>query len=258
MDADTFRKKITDENIDPLDDSFNTKWSTFIPGMQPEHIERYRFAGHIAKSLKHPVLIDVGCGYGYGTKIIKGIAPKTKIFGIDRNFSALTKARENYSKYATFIKRDIRKLPFKDNFADLVTCFEVAEHLEEKDQQNFINEIARVLKKETGLLILSIPYPNTTFKLVGKVFHGLWGSGFHKYEPTFTEMTKMLENAVFTNIKEYGQEIVNAKVAKFLSLVNKIIPIWGIYSWLPKRDRSVQPIPKGKTAIIGVFVAKLD
>jgi ubiquinone/menaquinone biosynthesis C-methylase UbiE len=256
MNTGSLKKKITDENIDPLDSSVKTKWASFIPGMQPEHVERYKFAGRIAKSLSNPVLLDVGCGYGYGAKIIKDIAPKTNISAIDRNSSALEKAKSKYSNYANFIKGDIRKLPFKDNFADIVTCFEVTEHLEQKDQQNFINGLARVLKKDTGMLILSIPYPNATFKVGNKVFYGLGGSGFHKYEPSFKEMKTMLKNARLTNITEYGQEIVNSREAMFLSLVNKIIPIWGLYSWLPKRNHSVQEIPEGKTAIIGVFVAK--
>lgn len=52
---------------------------------------------------------------------------------------------------------DVAKLPFKDNFFDVVTAVAVFEHLLEEDLNKIIEEITRVLKLG-GVLLVEVPY----------------------------------------------------------------------------------------------------
>jgi len=102
------------------------------------------------------VCLDLGCGEGYGTKILSfGV---NKIIGVDVEGKVINKARRRYSSgTCTFRKYDGKKLPFPNNTFDVAVSFQVIEHV--KDEINFIAEAYRVLKKN-GLFILATPNKN--------------------------------------------------------------------------------------------------
>ncbi|MDP1719367.1 MAG: methyltransferase domain-containing protein [bacterium] len=60
---------------------------------------------------------------------------------------------------------DIRKLPFPDDSFDLVTAFEVLEHLPFADLELALGELKRVSR---GRVIISLPYRSTYFEMVLK------------------------------------------------------------------------------------------
>ena len=55
-----------------------------------------------------------------------------------------------------FIKADVRKLPFKDNYADYIIAPQVLEHLPMKDVVPALKEWTRILKKK-GKIIITVP-----------------------------------------------------------------------------------------------------
>jgi len=69
--------------------------------------------------------LDVGCAYGYAVDVLKSFGYDA--FGIDISRYSIIKAKT----YATdLVVCDVQKnLPFKARVFDLVTCFEVLEHL---------------------------------------------------------------------------------------------------------------------------------
>lgn len=69
--------------------------------------------------------LDVGCAYGYAVDVLKSLGYVA--FGIDISKYSVRKAKN----YATdIVVCDVQKnLPFKDEVFDVVTCFEVLEHL---------------------------------------------------------------------------------------------------------------------------------
>ena len=58
-----------------------------------------------------------------------------------------------WEKGAKYIKADIRKLPFKDNYADYIELFEVLEHLPFREVIPTLIEIRRVMKPKAKLLL---------------------------------------------------------------------------------------------------------
>lgn len=100
---------------------------------------------------RNSLVLDVGCGTGINTVKLKN---KTKnIIGLDvKNF-----IKNEHKDSFKFVKGDGKKIPFKQNYFDFVTCWDVIEHI--KEDSLFLREIFRVLKPG-GLLLLSTPNRN--------------------------------------------------------------------------------------------------
>jgi ubiquinone/menaquinone biosynthesis C-methylase UbiE len=76
-----------------------------------------------------------------------------EIYGIDKNPDVLTEAQKKRIKY--FIcDLEFDKLPFSENYFDVITAFDVIEHL--WNPGNMLDETYRVLKNK-GLFILTTP-----------------------------------------------------------------------------------------------------
>lgn len=114
-------------------------------------------------------VLDLGCGTGYLSNILKQRYPNAKIFGVDISNTALSRARKQYPSL-TFVNADAeRKLPFHNEHFDLVVSGEHIEHL--KDVDTYLQEIFRITKKN-GYLLLTTPnlasWLNRLLLLVGR------------------------------------------------------------------------------------------
>lgn len=99
-------------------------------------------------------VLDIGCGTGFFSKKISEIYPKAEIYGVDVSRSALLIAKQNYPKIK-FIESDAElKLPFRNEFFDLIISGENIEHI--KDVDTYLLEINRVMSGN-GILILTTP-----------------------------------------------------------------------------------------------------
>ena len=120
------------------------------PDLFNEHIARYRFAETLASGRR---ILDAGCGAGYGTALLGQRAESA--CGVDLSLETLQWARREYAGgKASFEQADCSALPFRDGSFDLVTAFEVIEHL--PDWKGFLHEARRVLT-DAGQLLVSTP-----------------------------------------------------------------------------------------------------
>jgi len=120
--------------------------------MYYEHLNRYV---SLEDQISGKIVLDAACGVGYGTNILADSA--TKVYGIDIDKESISYAQKKYfSDNITFEVASVTKLPYEDNYFDVVVSFETIEHLSRKDQEKFLAEIKRVLK-EDGRLIISTP-----------------------------------------------------------------------------------------------------
>jgi len=120
--------------------------------MYYEHLNRYV---SLEDQVSGKIVLDAACGVGYGTHILANSA--TKVYGIDIDKESISYAQKKYvSDNITFEVASVTKLPYEDNYFDVIVSFEIIEHLNKKEQEKFLSEIKRVLK-EDGSLIISTP-----------------------------------------------------------------------------------------------------
>jgi SAM-dependent methyltransferase len=111
--------------------------------------------------------LDIGCADGSFTIQVANIVEAEEVFGVDLSSKALREAEKRGIKTCIL---DINKdaLPFNDEKMDLITSFEVIEHLLNPD--NLISESYRVLSKK-GKFIVSTPnlasWTNRIYLLMG-------------------------------------------------------------------------------------------
>jgi len=152
-----------------------------IPGevsddLWAEHAARYAFALRYAH---HCRALDVGCGSGYGVAEIAGRARSA--VGIDSSQEAVAYAQSHYnSPHIRFLQASAASLPFADRSFELITAFEVIEHL--AAWPDFLREAARVLH-ERGVFLVSTP--NKLYYTQSRGEHG--PNPFHVHEFEFEE-----------------------------------------------------------------------
>jgi ubiquinone/menaquinone biosynthesis C-methylase UbiE len=104
-------------------------------------------------------VLDVGCATG---KFLNLVNAKNKI-GIDISRKVLLIAKKKHKKI-NFVIASAEFLPFKNNVFDLVTCFDVLEHV--SNQKKVLLEIYRVVKKNCRVIIT---IPNSNYNLILKI-----------------------------------------------------------------------------------------
>ena len=119
--------------------------------MLQTHLARYRLAEPFVQDA---VVLDAGCGCGYGTHYLATCGPKQAI-GIDLAPEAIEYARRHWTApnlhYQTM---DATALDFPDEAFDTVVCLEVFEHV--PDHWELLDEVRRVLKPG-GRVVVSTP-----------------------------------------------------------------------------------------------------
>ncbi len=255
----------TIENIDPSD----LFPRIMMPSMIPEHIARYAFAQQWVEKMSHDeplTVVDAASGRGYGADHLQSILPEgTRVVGVELGRSYVEKAVEKYSpanasNTLMFLQGDVRHLPLPTGSADLVTAYEITEHLRQEDQQGFLTEVSRVLKPG-GYGLVSIPYRYSfATNEKGQVYRikGVMDNPHHLYEPTSEEMLKMIEDAGLDLEGAYGQVIVTKKQMDLLQKINPFIPVIAIYAWVLSKDSTVHPMPEDENtvAFTQMFVVK--
>lgn len=164
-----------------------------IPGevnddLWAEHIARYAFAARMAP---HARVLDIGCGTGYGTAELAQQAQAAT--GVDVSPDAIAYAQEHYPiPRATFITASATALPFSPASFDLITAFEVIEHL---DNWHDLLIEARRLLHPSGTFLVSTP--NKLYYAESRAEKG--PNPFHHHEFQFEEFREALM-AVFPKV----------------------------------------------------------
>jgi O-antigen biosynthesis protein len=115
-----------------------------------EHIARYAFAARFAAGAR---ALDIGSGTGYGAAELSRTAES--VTGIDISPEATAWARENFpASNLEFITASASSIPCPDASFDLITAFEVIEHI--PDWRNLLAEVHRLLRP-AGIAIISTP-----------------------------------------------------------------------------------------------------
>lgn len=148
---------------------------TFAQKMYQEHIARYAFAAQFAADAD---ILDVGCGVGYGSQWLGKMGARS-VLGVDISAEAIEHARMNYFHPAVSFKvQDATAIEAQGDF-DLVTCFELIEHIE---QQRTVLDLIKSALREDGMLAISTPRPLNDIR-----------THFHVHEMSFEELFGLLK-----------------------------------------------------------------
>ena len=138
----------------------------YVPGTwskiaEYEHVPRYALAKDVVKG---KTVLDFGCGTGYGAA--KLATQAASVTGLDIDTAAIRWAsathRNDNLKFVCLA--DLGASLTAASF-DVVTCFEMIEHVDHATQKALIASFARLLKPD-GVMLISTPNPETT-KLYG-------------------------------------------------------------------------------------------
>jgi ubiquinone/menaquinone biosynthesis C-methylase UbiE len=128
------------------------------------HEHRYRWAREFAKGR----VLDIACGVGYGSAILRQNERVTKYVGMDCSEEALAEARTVYAADGVlFAKGDANALPFPDGAFDTVVSLETIEHLSQPEAA--VKEFARILSP-IGCLVGSVP--TRAYEELASAIHG--------------------------------------------------------------------------------------
>jgi ubiquinone/menaquinone biosynthesis C-methylase UbiE len=158
------------------------------PGIVAHHLKKYDFS---RRQLSGTV-IDAACGVGYGTEFLGGACDR--VIGLEIADEAIDIARDRYRKdNVWFVQGNAEHLPFPNESADAVTCFEGIEHF--VDPQTHLLEVARVLKPD-GTYFVSTPHPGAHEHGEDNPFH------LHEFDP---DRFEALLSASFAEVSMFGQ-----------------------------------------------------
>jgi SAM-dependent methyltransferase len=121
-------------------------------------------------------IVDIGCGDGAATHVVKRLDPRNTVIGVDWSAMALVQAR---ARGLLVIQGgvDAAGLPLPDASADVVVMSELIEHLVDTDAA--VEEARRILRPG-GILLVSTPNLAAWFN------RGLIGLGI---QPVFSEVS---------------------------------------------------------------------
>ena len=139
----------------------------------PSPYHEYNY--HISKRyIKNKRLLDIGCWSGQFERL--AVRSTKDIIGLDCNEEAILFARR-LVKGPTFVVGSATKLSFKNESFDVVTFFDVLEHIPASTERVCLKEIHRVLKSG-GYLLLCTPYKHLLSVLLDPSF---WSQGHRHY-----------------------------------------------------------------------------
>jgi glycosyltransferase involved in cell wall biosynthesis/SAM-dependent methyltransferase len=121
------------------------------PQLEFEHLSRYRF---VAPWVDGKTVVDLGSGAGYGAALMKAAGAR-RVVGLDIALDATRFAQATYGEAGlSFVTTDCARECLRAGSADIVTAFEVIEHLE---NYRGLLAVASGFLDGRGLFVVSTP-----------------------------------------------------------------------------------------------------
>lgn len=129
------------------------------------HLFRYWWAFDVGRLMNPEVVFDLGCGGGYGSRIMLEIPSVKKIVGVDGITEAVDTARSSYAdqrlSFAAFNLEnywlECTNKDFAFPQADMIVAFEMFELL--RHREFFLEQVVDTLNSD-GVLLLSANFVN--------------------------------------------------------------------------------------------------
>lgn len=154
-------------------------------------------------------ILDVGCASGWFLKMMINKFPECRGYGVDVYKNAVYFGRENYPNLDLRVA-DAHRLPFSNEYFDVVVCNEVLEHV--VDPIKVLLEMRRVVKKE-GLIVVEMDSGSWLFRTIWGCWTYLKGKVWHDAHIQVFD-TKMLKETIErAGLRVERQKIFNLGMA---------------------------------------------
>ena len=165
---------------------------------------------------KKDLVLDIGCGDG---KLTALLAPHVKkVVGLDHQQFPLDMAQVllegNGITNVEFVQCDAVALDFKENTFDKITCFDMIEHIPQKDAEVLVQNIIRILKPGGWLCLTTPNRKDLTNRIFG---NQLIEKHYHEY--TVEELQNLFA-PFFTHLTFYGSYLPLIPVPKIEHYAN--------------------------------------
>lgn len=182
---------------------------------------------HVLKNHKlGQSVLDVGCGTGNLLQMLyRNMHKCDKYLGLDVRSQTISKAKETWSivDWAQFDVEDFVNLKtFRGSDWDLITCFEVAEHIGHWNINSFLTNIKKHMNENT-LLLLSTPNHDGTCAdnhMIMNLSSGIKEVGEFTYDEITLEFEKVGlkvidARATFASISDYKKSLNEWQIKAF-------------------------------------------
>jgi len=223
------------------------KYTEKFVGITPKDYEEledwHKKVLEIFSRYKFERILDVGCGDGNFSVLLKEACKAKEVYGIEISEKGAKLARKNGVKCYQ-LDVDEEDFPFEDNYFDAVTAFDIIEHLFDPD--HFLEEVYRVLKPK-GVFVMSTMNLASLYDRffilfgfqpsligvslihpVGHMFKGMKAAPDHIRPFVFRSLKQLLEIHKF-EIQIKGRRIANPPEIPFLSfflLIDKFLSLF--------------------------------
>ncbi len=146
------------------------------PLMSAVKLARYKFPARMLS--KDDVVLDLGCGNGYGSYFFSFYA--RKVVGVDLHADLSAASRKLCRDNLGFVQADIRSLPAEilEGQFTAVSCIDVIEHFDEPDARHILHTAANILPRN-GMMIVGTP---NKYSQAYRAPHNM-AQHLHEYEP---------------------------------------------------------------------------
>lgn len=183
------------------------------------HHLKFKGVRQVLDTLSYDKLLDYACGPG---TFISTLPQDKTCWGMDMAQKQIDYANTRYKTNThQFQVASAFKIPFEDNFFDIVTAIEFIEHLSDEDIPKFLSEAYRCLTPNGHILITT---PN--YEWLWRVLEYLL-TKYSKNDYNEQHLTHFLKNTLKSTMEQAGFQTVLLK--KYLYLAAFVAPInWNL------------------------------
>ncbi len=173
-------------------------------------------------------ILDVGCAKGFFLLHAKkaGLDP----YGVDISSYAINQGKALFGE--SLVCGNVEEhIPFSDEFFDVITCWDVIEHLRNPSQ--FLKNLSRKLKKDGLIFVETCNYYSMSRRIMKENWI-FYGEGYHRTpDITIGIMENWFRNASLTMVKAFTDYI-------YVPLSDQLIEIFHITP--PVAERCLYPV----------------
>lgn len=166
--------------------------------------ERYKVSGldgvrdfliNLTTTTNSGKILEAGCGTGHWLNSLGHLGKN--LFGVDYSIGMLNVAKNNLTP-ANLVNADANKLPFKNNFFDLIYVINAIHHF--NNPEKFVRDSFHLLKNNGAICIIGIePRESKNSWYMYKYFARTYEIDMERF-PTFKSLEENMMSAGFKNI----------------------------------------------------------